>query len=228
MDPALDQAFKAVFDNRIERLRELLAGGLALDSTGPYGNTLLGNAAQNASPASVELLLSLGADPNQRIFCRSPVSKRVEAAFTPLMYARVAEVAKTLIAAGSDVNARSETGFTPLMRASRDGSCEQVELLLNHGARIDDVDEAGNSALMLAALGGNVDIVETLVRHGANLNFRQRRRSGRKAATALGLAKDACSMFESFPADQLKPEAQDIIEGLRRTIRVLESSGATN
>ena len=52
--------------DRVEVIKQLLAAGTPVDAVDAWGSTALRAAAENARPASVQLLLAAGADPNQR------------------------------------------------------------------------------------------------------------------------------------------------------------------
>jgi ankyrin repeat protein len=92
------------------------------------------------------------------------------------------EVARFLLAHGSNPNARDEAGVTPLLRAAEGDFIEIAKLLLSHGADVDaSCDEyqwtngrwpKGETALMLAAQHGYQDMIELLLQHGANRNLR--------------------------------------------------------
>jgi ankyrin repeat protein len=77
---------------------------------------------------------------------------------------------KTLIAAGSDVNAFDELGFTPLHYAAKCESLEAITFLLSVGANVDAQDEskAGNTPLGEVAGTCSLAVAQTLVEAGAN------------------------------------------------------------
>ena len=183
-----ESLFGAVFDNNAEEVRRLVTSGVPLEPHPMHGNTALRSACQRDALEALHALLELGANANERITYRSPVDKRIEECFTPLMYVTSVAAAEILITYGADINATSATGLSPLMRH---------------------------------AYFGNADIVEALLRHGADTKLRQNKRRGRKARTALEFAQEGLDVWFSLPKEHLKPEAETVIAGHRRTVDLL-------
>ena len=77
---------------------------------------------------------------------------------------------KTLIAAGSDVNAFDELGFTALHYAAKSERLEAIAFLLSAGANVDAQDEskAGNTPLGEVAGTCSLAVAQTLVQAGAD------------------------------------------------------------
>lgn len=218
---AFHLASKAIFEEDLAGLSAAIAGGLDIHQEAAHGNTLLRNAAMNDNSAPLRLLLEMGANPNQRINYRSPVDKRFEAGFTPLMYASTAEAALTLIGHGADVNLASDSGMTALMRASDE---DTARVLIENGAAVDAVNQAGTSALMFASNSGHAEVVRLLLGKGANFSLRQNKRRGKKAYTALELAKDGLSTWEAFSPDQVNADSVLVIERYRRSVAYLSAA----
>ena len=222
-DSALEIANNAIFHGDVALLREVVSAGLDLHQSFAHGNTLLRNACSRGGSGPLELLLELGADPNQRSYYHSPVDKRFEAGFTPLMYAHSVEAASALVAHGADVNAASDAGITPLMRAR----CEAVaRVLVEHGAALDAVNNLGTTALMFAAKAACADVVSYLVSQGANVNARQLYRRGRKMYTALRFAKEGLAEFSKINPGELGGAGERFLENYRKIVMLLESAGA--
>ena len=119
----------------VSEVERLLDGGCDPNIANPrYGNTPLYNACFSNRPDVVRLLISKGANPNQRITYRSPVDGRVEEGIVALMLAQSAEVITALLGAGADPNLTDEVGNTPLMRCVLIAPPEAIELLLQAGA----------------------------------------------------------------------------------------------
>ena len=77
-------------------------------------------------------------------------------------------VAKTLLAAGADVNARTEAGQTPLHLAVQNGHAAAAELLLSAGADVNAKDRLARPALLYAVEDGRADLTGLLMAHGAD------------------------------------------------------------
>jgi len=184
---------RAVFDDDAAEVRRLVKSGMSFDAHPRHGNTHLRTACQRDALRALQALLELGADPNERITYKSPVDKRVEERFTPLMYVASVAAAEILIEHGADVNATSATGLSALMRHAHFGCAE---------------------------------IVEALLRHGADVTLRQHKRRRRKALSALEMAEASLSFWLSLPKEHLKPGAESVIAGHRRTAELLRSASA--
>jgi ankyrin repeat protein len=72
------------------------------------------------------------------------------------------DIARSLIAAGADVNAQQQDGVTPLHEAAANGQLELVQLLLERGADVSAQDGKGRSAVDFAREGGHTAIVDLL------------------------------------------------------------------
>lgn len=146
------------------------------------------NKVKNAD-AVARALLAAGANPHQ-------YSSR----HTPLMAASASgnpEVVKTLLAAGTEVNAKNAAGQTALMFAGTffPGGCvddpilvstESVQSLLDAGAIINTSDFDGFTPLMILAQSPSVGALEILLNNGADPNA-----ASKEGDTALTLAVQA-------------------------------------
>jgi ankyrin repeat protein len=72
------------------------------------------------------------------------------------------DIAKSLIAAGADVNAVQQDGVTPIHEAAAIGNVELVQLLLDHGADPLTRDDKQRAAVDFAREGGHTAVVELL------------------------------------------------------------------
>lgn len=77
--------------------------------------------------------------------------------------------AKSLIAAGADVNHENYDGVTALMYAAQNGHLEVVRLLVESGAEVNKSPWGGITALIGAARAGHLSVVEFLVESGADI-----------------------------------------------------------
>lgn len=127
MDNAKKTAlYMAANGNDMETIRLFVEAGLDVNAADNTGQTPLMNAASNQNLVAVKLLLSKGANVN--LATRPPGSRTVIGTpglgkFTALGLACAfaptdADVVKTLLAAGADVNAQDGRGMTTLMPAT--------------------------------------------------------------------------------------------------------------
>jgi ankyrin repeat protein len=134
-----------------------------LNARGPGGATPLMYAVLYASPATLERLLTMGADVNQRD----------DAGATALMWAsHDLEKTRVLLAHGAQVNVSSADFRTPLMIAARrPGGAPIVKLLLEHGANTmpNLHADTASSPLLEAATAGDAASFALLMQHGAVL-----------------------------------------------------------
>ena len=106
----------------------LLQAGADLKATGTFGRTPLESACSKNAVAIMEILISRGADVNERV-----KSERG----TVLMFAaanNLPDAVRLLLAKGADVTIKDERGFTALTYAKLWKRQEIIELLKAHGA----------------------------------------------------------------------------------------------
>jgi ankyrin repeat protein len=125
------------------------------------------------SPEIVELLLELGADPNQLL----SKADSQEATELPLCYAAkkgYATIVELLLKKNADVRATDHSGDTVLLCAARYGRSQLVKLLLNEPYRADieartagATDRKGYTPLMMAVHSGHIETVKLLLDKGA-------------------------------------------------------------
>jgi ankyrin repeat protein len=112
-------------------------------------------------PQVAELLLARGGD----VHSHAQNSFQVTALHAALA-GPTPEIARSLIAAGADVDARQQGGVTPLHEAAANGRLDLVELLLEHGADRLARDDQGRDAADFARDAGHETIVERLAGPG--------------------------------------------------------------
>ncbi len=147
-----------------------------------HGHTLLHEAAATGNPKIVELLLSLGADPNSQD----------QGGHTPLYsvgnecaVAGGGAVVLALVQAGANVNANDGVKHcTPLHMAARRGNLEIAEALLGCGGNIEARDSVGDTPLRRAVNCGQVGTASLLLAHGADVLS-----IGSKGATPIAAAR---------------------------------------
>src|SRR6266404_3585794 len=134
----------AVMQNNPERVRELLASGVPVDTQDVVGTTLLLSAAENGETRIVKILLDQGANPNVT---------DIHDHRTPLHWAGLnfdVESIKALLGRGANINASDDYGQTALMQAASTTDRETVKFLIEHGADVNSESKNGSTALSLA------------------------------------------------------------------------------
>jgi ankyrin repeat protein len=182
-----DELSKAVAEKDINRITELLDGGLNVDVQ-PEDTpvTVLIIACSYAGYEEVvSLLVSREAD----------VNFRSKGGKTPLMWAagNSYESTKLLLKNGADVKAKADDGMTAFIQAtlgvqSKRVTTEIMNLLLKNGADVNAAttgkDVSGWTALLFATVNGDEELVEYLLRNGAFVNH-----TSDEGQSALALAR---------------------------------------
>ena len=155
---ALD-IFEATALGRVERLKECIRDGSALNSTSTDGFTALHFACFFGQPEAARLLIesgaavdALAANPTQVLPLHSAAS------------ARNLEAARLLLEHGAPgmVNARQQGGWVPLHAAAQNGDRPMVELLLQHHADPRLANDEGKTAAIVAREKGHEELVDLL------------------------------------------------------------------
>jgi uncharacterized protein len=188
---------RAVRDDDLQTVRQLLRNGANASASNRYGVTPLSLAAINRNAAMIETLLKAGADPKATLPGGQTILMTAARTGNP-------DVVKLLLARGVDVNAKETAyGETALMWTAAENHPAAAKLLIEHGA---DVNARSNTlsypkdrfglegvmtilphgswtALMYAARQGSLGAARTLAEAGADLNL-----TDPDGATALVLA----------------------------------------
>lgn len=131
-DPAVDALLRAAAAGRQDEVRRLVAAGVSVNAARAeldVSGTPLIQAARAGDLAMVDMLLELGADPNQALLHDG----------NPLIVAAMQghlAVVERLLDAGADVNGIVQYDETPLINAAREGHLPVVRTLLARGADI--------------------------------------------------------------------------------------------
>jgi len=177
--------------NLIATLNLLISRGAPVNGMSSYGETAIKVAAHIGRFDAVQLLLDLGANPEQlgwtqlmhaivfgsleqvQLLLEQGADQDVRDCWlrTPwLLSLQVAELAKAklLLAAGANYHDVGNCGHTPLMYAIENPRLEVLQWLIVEGFDIEATDDFGNTVLMLAAERNATDCVRILLEAGAN------------------------------------------------------------
>ena len=150
-------------DERVARVRALIAEGADVNEAQVDGMTGLHWAAYYDDVITAQLLIDAGADVN--------AANRYGVPALSLAAANAnAVVVSALLDAGADPNVALEGGETVLMTAARTGSIDAVRALLAAGADPNATERRGQTALMWAAAEGHNDVVHTMIETGARID----------------------------------------------------------
>ncbi len=158
--------FKAIYDNNIDTIKELLAGGIDVNGYASNdGDSALTYAILTGTCDMVNLLLENGAKPNKKQAGDHWDNMAIPLALT----LNKLDMAQTLITYGMGADAKSIHNSTLLIYASCKGYTDLVKALL--AGRQVDVNHRGGfhnqTALQRAKTQGHDDIVQLLTEAGA-------------------------------------------------------------
>ena len=158
--------------------RRRLIGGVAMGVVGVLSMTMpLWAAATDAPLADAAMANDIEAVRSLLIEDEVDVNAAQGDGMTALHWAAFqddVEMAKLLIAAEANVKAKIRIGgTTPLALASKNGSAEMIETLVDAGADVHALTSNGTTHLMSAALSGSAAAVSALLDHGAFVNARE-------------------------------------------------------
>jgi hypothetical protein len=168
--PASKQALRsdgalitAMQDGDAARVQRLVGEGHDLHAPSTFrGYTALHLAVVKGRADLVELLLSLGANPNQ-----VADQKRLPLPLA-LVHQCSPQVLDLLLDAGAELEGADEKGFTALHAAAEVGNVAGIHYLLGKGAKLQARTTLGFSPLHIACALGHLDAARELVRHGAD------------------------------------------------------------
>ncbi len=185
--------FKAISNNDIAALKQLIERGVNINCHNKNGTTALMSALTKGRMKIAEILLENGANIKDKDldfalmkaveFGHAEITKillekganiyaKNPNGYNPLRLAITydhIDVVKTLIEKGVDINAQNN-GYTVLMTTSQNGKSKMVAMLLKNGANANLRNLNGQTALMLASQHNRVKAVKALLENGANIN----------------------------------------------------------
>lgn len=170
-----EDLIRAVDENKLEDMAELLAKGADPNTPDAQGNTLLMIAVLKGNTGLVKLLLDAGAKPNLR-------NRHGDSAIMLASHQGLADIVRQLYVKGAEIN---HPGWNPLIYAATGGHVQAIQMLLGVGADINSTSDNGTTALMMAARNNHLEAVKVLLKAGANPN-----KKNDSGGTALGWAFD--------------------------------------
>ncbi|KAF7721043.1 hypothetical protein EC973_005526 [Apophysomyces ossiformis] len=114
-----DNIWIAAGDGQLARVKELIEGGVDVNSRDEFGYTAMHAAVSYNQEAMIKLLLQYGADINIEDSDKD----------TPLFVAEKVEIAQLLLDKGSDAYHQNAEGMTAAMNAHQEGMVEVAEFL---------------------------------------------------------------------------------------------------
>ncbi|NPV00043.1 MAG: hypothetical protein HPY53_01560 [Brevinematales bacterium] len=162
-------------DRRYEELAvKLIENGADLSIIDAYDETPLMRACMRGLYDIVKLLITSGADVNQR---NEPgrtalhYAAQMETCFTDKEY----EIFELLIASGADVNAVDEYNRSPLLSYSvARTDIRIIKLLVDHGADVNVINDYNETIVYKLCHEGTPEILEYLISVGANIHVKSR------------------------------------------------------
>ena len=164
-DYTLDKLYLAIYDNKLNRVIDLLAAGADVNAKDSDGYTPLYSAVNKGNTEIVRALLTAGADVNAK-FSNSYGATLLHDFMDGDEPESFGEIAKLLLAAGADVHAKDSYGNTPLHDVATFDNTEIVKTLLAAGADVNAKNRYGLTPMDFA----DGEIADVLSSAGAIIN----------------------------------------------------------
>jgi ankyrin repeat protein len=162
---------KAVESKNYKKAETLLKSGSDAKMPDSKGRFPLWIAVWNEDTAMVSLLITGGADVNQRLVGKDGVSL---GCMDVACQNGLTDIVEMLVDHGANINTKGPVGHSPLRIASRNGHVDIVKFLIGKGAEIDSEGDDRATPLESAAGKGHLDIVMLLIDAGAKINHQDK------------------------------------------------------
>ena len=156
----LDELIDACREGTIQKVKELIKGGVDINITNKYGENALEVSVEEGNLVLVKLLITEGVE--LASLRRTLVQEATCNGDT--------EIVKLLIDAGVDVNITNSSGRNPLSYAAENGHVEIVKLLITLGADVNNQSSEDGTSVLIEA-SNNTDIIKVLLESGADPNI---------------------------------------------------------
>ncbi|ROL43260.1 Protein Wnt-2 [Anabarilius grahami] len=208
---------RAITAGNVDLVRELLDGGLDVETRLGFGWTPLMCAVHVAHYELAELLLDHGASAN---FSRDNYTVLMAACTaTSASEEMICRCVALLLSRNADPNICNRSSMTCLMLAARDGYCQLINLLVSHGAELNFQNENGHTALIIAVQYGHQGAVLKLLQLGADKSIKTK--SGKTAADMAKVFNypEISRIFDSPELSAANANAQSKAEALFKFLK---------
>jgi ankyrin repeat protein len=185
--------FAAITARSLDGVRSAIDRGANPNAIDSLGNTALYMATSQAFASAVSYLIGMGAMVDMRApFSKTPLQRATELCAqlnatddeTLSKKNRYADIARTLVENGAQVNVPVLDSWTPLIVAARDGQTNLASAIIKAGADVHYVSRAGANPLQLSLHAGKPEIAILLIKAGVNGNGKE------EETSALSIAID--------------------------------------
>ena len=180
----------AVFTGDAETVKDLLDGGVPIDTKDDEGKSLLHWATRGGHVTTMRLLIRRGCD----------IDAIDDRGVTPLHCAAAmgqTKAVQELIRHGASKSVVADKFGAPLHQAAKKRHVDTAVAMLEEGCPLDVVSSAGATVLHWAAKGGSVELVRELVGRGCDVNaVKTNSCTPLHAAAACGRTEAVCELIK--------------------------------